>query len=144
VILAPIDFNTLITNAREDFQYEAMLLGLQSGVPPDPGMGQNVWRSSGRTHNWNPGQPKPETAEEARIDKLMDIIVSQPDFAKRKDAWREIETIVNDQCWVIWLPTPVIRLPVRNRFGNLTPTVIPHRLLLDIEQVYVKSGASPS
>ncbi len=48
VTLVPVDFNTLITNLRDDFQYDAILLGLQSGVPPDPAMGQNVWRSSGR------------------------------------------------------------------------------------------------
>ncbi len=47
VITAPVDFNTLITNLRSDFQYQAMLLGLQSGVPPDPTMMQNVWRSTG-------------------------------------------------------------------------------------------------
>ncbi len=52
VITAPVDFNTLITNLRSDFQYEAMLLGLQSGVPPDPTMMQNVWRSTGLTHSW--------------------------------------------------------------------------------------------
>ena len=37
VILTPIDFNSLITNLRSDLQYEAILLGSQSGVPPDPG-----------------------------------------------------------------------------------------------------------
>ena len=47
VITAPVDFNTLITNLRIDFQYEAMLLGSQSGVPPDPAMMQNLWRSTG-------------------------------------------------------------------------------------------------
>ena len=39
VTLAPVDFNTLITNLRDDFQYDAILLGLQSGVPPDSGHG---------------------------------------------------------------------------------------------------------
>ena len=144
VTLAPVNFNTLVTNIRDDFQYDAVLLGLQSGVPPDPGMGQNVWRSSGRTHQWNTSQPKPETPQEARIDKLMDALVSTPDFAKRKEAWNEIQNIVNEQCWMVWLPTQVIKVPVRSRFGNLQPTSIPHVLLRDIEQVYVKSGANPS
>ena len=49
--LTPIDFNTLISNMRSDFQYEAMLLGFQSSVPPTPFGGQNVWRSSGESHN---------------------------------------------------------------------------------------------
>lgn len=144
VNLVPIDFNTLITNLREDFQYDAILLGLQSGVPPDPAMGQNVYRSSGRTHYWNMTQPKPDTPEEARIDSLMDVIVSTPDHDKRKAAWKEIENTINEQGWIVWLPTLDVKVPVRNRFGNLMPTVIPHRLIWNIDRVYVKPIAGQS
>ncbi len=141
VVLTPVDFNTLITNLRDDYQYEVALLGLQTGVPPDPGMGQNVWRSSGRTHYWNPQQPKPETPEEARIDRLMDVIIGTPDLPQRQQAWRDVENIINDQAWIIWLPTQVAKLPLSNRFGNLHPSVIPHRLLWNIDRVYLKSRA---
>ena len=144
VTLAPVDFNTLITNLREDFQYEAILLGLQTGVPPGPGQGQNVWRSSGRTHNWNAEQPKPETPDEARIDALMDVIVGTPDLAKRKEAWKEIQSTVNEQAWLIWLPTLNTKLPIRNRFGNVEPSVIPHRILWNIDRVFVKARAAQS
>ena len=92
VTLVPVDFNTLITNLRDDLQYDAILLGLQTGVPPDPAMGQNVWRSSGRTHYWNISQPKPETPEEAKIDSLMDILVTSSDLAVRKQAGRRSRT----------------------------------------------------
>ena len=141
VTLVPLDFNTLVTNLRDDFQYDAILLGLQSGVPPDPGMGQNVWRSSGRTHQWNPQQPTPATPQEARIDALMDILVSNPDLEARKRAWVETQNIVNEQNWPIWLPTRVAKLPMSNRFGNVHPSVIPHRLLWNIDQVFLKSRA---
>ena len=144
VTLAPVDFNTLITNLREDFQYEAILLGLQTGVPPGPGQGQNVWRSSGRTHYWNAEQPKPETPEEARIDALMDVIVGTPDLAKRKEAWKEIQNIVNEQCVADLAATLNVKVPVRNRFGNLEPSIIPHRILWNIDRVYVKSRAAQS
>jgi peptide/nickel transport system substrate-binding protein len=144
VTLVPVEFNTIITNLREDFEYDAILLGLQTGVPPDPGMGQNVWRSSGRTHHWNMAQPKPETLEEARIDKLMDVIVGSVDLTERKAAWKEIQDIVNEQCWIEWLPTINVKLPLRNRFGNARPSVIPHRLLWNIEQVYVKGRGRES
>lgn len=139
VTLAPVDFNTLITNIRDDKQYEAILLGLQSGVPPDPAMGQNTWRSSGRTHNWNISQPKPATPEEARIDSLMDTLVSSSDMTVRKQAWKDVQNIVNDQAWLIWLPTINAKLPLRNRFGNVKPSVIPHRLIWNIDRVYVKA-----
>lgn len=138
VTLVPVDFNTLITNIRDDKQYDALLLGLQSGVPPDPAMGQNVWRSSGRTHYWNISQPKPATPEEARIDQLMDTIVSSSDLAVRKQAWKEVQDIVNGQAWIVWLPTINAKIPMRNRFGNAKPSAIPHRLLWNIERVYVK------
>lgn len=142
VVLIPLDFNTLITNLRDDFQYDAILLGLQSGVPPDPGMGQNVWRSSGRTHQWNPAQPKPATPEEAKIDALMDVIVTNPDQGERQKAWKDVQNIVNEQSWLIWLPTRIAKLPLSNRFGNTEPTVIPHRLIWNIDRVFVKARAS--
>jgi len=138
VTLVPVDFNTLITNIRDDKQYDAMLLGLQSGVPPDPAMGQNVWRSSGRTHYWNISQPKPATPEEARIDALMDTLVSSADLAVRKQAWKDVQNIVNEQSWFVWLPTQITKLPVSNRFGNATPSAIPHRVLWNIDRVFVK------
>lgn len=141
VLLTPVDFNTLVTNLRDDFQYEAALLGLQTGVPPDPGMGQNVWRSSGLTHFWNPRQPKPETPQEARIDQLMDVIMGNPDHEARLAAWQEAQDIANEQAWFIWLPTPVAKLPLSNRFGNVQPSIIPHRLIWNIDRVYLKSRA---
>lgn len=141
VILTPVDFNTLVTNFREDFQYEAGLLGLQTGIPPDPSTGQNVWRSSGITHWWNIRQPKPETPQEARIDALMDLMVGTSVLAERQAAWRETQNIVNEQSWFGWLPTQIAKLPVSNRFGNTEPSVIPPRLLWNIDRVYVKSRA---
>jgi peptide/nickel transport system substrate-binding protein len=138
VAIAPVDFNTLITNIQSDFQYDAILLGLQSGIPPDPGMMQNVYRSSGLTHFWNLRQVRAETPEEARIDKLMDEIVSSQDPNARKKAYKEVETIVNEQAWFIWLPIANQKVPVRNRFGNLQPSILPHRIIWNSESIYVK------
>lgn len=134
----PLEFNSLISNLREDFQYDAMLLGLQSGVPPDPGMGQNVWRSSGPTHYWNVKQKHPETQKEAQIDKMVDAMVATTDMTKRKQAWDDIQKTVNEETWFIWLPTPKIEVPVRNGFGNVQPVIIPHRILWNIDRIFVK------
>jgi peptide/nickel transport system substrate-binding protein len=136
--LTPVDFNTLVTNIRADKQYDTILLGLQSGIPPDPAMGQNVWRSSGLTHYWNISQTKPETPEEAKINSLMDTLVSSSDMSVRKQAWKDVQNIVNEQAWIIWLPTANTKLPLRNGFGNAKPSPIPHRLLWNIDRVYVK------
>ncbi len=132
------DFNTLVTNIREDFQYDAISLGLGSAVPADPGMGQNFFRSSGPTHYWNAKQPNPETKEEAAINQLMDACVGTLDLAKRREAATQLQQIINQQCWVIWMPTVRAKIPVRNGFGNLQPTIIPHRILWNIDRVFVK------
>jgi peptide/nickel transport system substrate-binding protein len=138
VVLAPADFNTLITNIQSDFQYDAILLGLQSGVPPDPGMMQNVYRSSGLTHFWNLTQVKAETPEEARIDRLMDEIVTVQDVNARKKAYKEVESIVNEQGWFIWLPIANQKVPVSNRFGNIQPSILPHRIIWNNEYIFAK------
>ena len=133
-----VDFTTLTTHLTDDFQYEAALLGLQTAVPPDPGMGRNVWKSDGLLHYWNVGQSKPETPAEAQIDQLMDANVATLDMVERRRTWNEVQRIVNQQCFLIWLPTPITKVPVRNRFGNLQPVAIPHRLLWNIDRVFVK------
>jgi peptide/nickel transport system substrate-binding protein len=141
-IPAPLEFNTLITNLRDDLQYDCMLLGTQSGVPPDPiAMGQNFWRPSGATHYWNIRQPSPETQAEARILRALEENLSSFDKAVQQRTWREMQNTMNEQCFVIYLPVQIVKLPVRNKFGNVAPNIIPHRLLWNIERVYVKPNA---
>jgi peptide/nickel transport system substrate-binding protein len=138
VVLTPVDFNTLVTNFRSDFQYEAILLGLQSGVPPSPANGQNMFRSAGETHLWFARQQKPATPEEARIDQLMDEILVRQDRAEQKRAWRELQTIMSEQSWFIHLPIIKIKVPISNRFGNMQPSIMSHRILWNAEQLFVK------
>lgn len=142
MILAPIDFNTLVTNLHRDFEYEAILLGFQSSVPPSPFGGQNVWRSSGESHNWFVRQQKPATALEARIDGALDEMLTTQDRAVQIERWKEMQNIMNDQAWFIWLPISIIKVPVSNRFGNVQPSVMAHRILWNIDRVFVKPRES--
>ena len=114
------------------------MLGLGYAVPSDPGMGMNVWKSSGLTHNWNIKQAKPETPEEARIDDLMQQNTTTQDVAVRKQTWREAMQIVNEQCWVIWLPSQQMKLPIRSHFGNIQPSPMPHRILWNADRIFRK------
>jgi ABC-type transport system substrate-binding protein len=107
-------------------------------------MSQNVYRSSGITHYWNAKQLKPETPEEARLDVLMSANVGTIDKAERHRTWAEIQNLVNDQVYFIWLPTQLLKLPVRNRFGNVQPSVIPHTIIWNIDRVFVKSPGHPA
>ena len=127
---------------RATFSTRPILLGFQSGVPPTPFGGQNVWRSSGESHNWFIRQQKPATPQEARIDRALDEMLTSQDRQVQKDGWKEIQNIVNDQAWFIWLPIQTIKVPVSNRFGNVQPSVMAHRLLWNIDRVYVKPRES--
>jgi ABC-type transport system substrate-binding protein len=134
----PLEMKALISNLREDFQYEAMLLGLGSAVPPDPGMAANVYRSSGLTHFWHVRERQPATPEEARIDSLIEANLTAGSMAERKQTYAEMTRILDDQAYFIWLPVLRIKIPVRNGYGNLHPTVIPHRVLWNIDQVFAR------
>ncbi len=138
VTLTPIDFNSLITNLRNDLQFEAILMGSQSGVPPDPANAQNLLRSSGISHYWFVRQQKPATPEEAQVDRLVDDLVTTLDMAQRKEIWKQIQNIWNEQVWTVWLPTLNVKIPMSNRFGNAQPSIMAHRLIWNIDRVYVK------
>ena len=57
---------------------------------------------------------------------------------ERKAAWKEIQSIWNEQGWFVWLPILNVKVPVSDRFGNVQPSVMAHRILWNIERVYVK------
>jgi peptide/nickel transport system substrate-binding protein len=71
------------------------LMGLTGGIEPNDG--SNVYRSSGNLHMWNPSQPRPATAWEAEIDKLMDEGASEMDTPKRAPYYWRIQQILHDQ-----------------------------------------------
>jgi peptide/nickel transport system substrate-binding protein len=135
-----MDFNTLVTKARHEFEYDACLLGLSSAVPADPGMGPNFWKSTGLTHYWHIRQPegRPGTPAEARVDELFQRHVSTTDLAERKATYREMSQILNDECFVIWLPTAQMKIPVSSRFGNVHPSPMPHRILWNSDRIFQK------
>jgi peptide/nickel transport system substrate-binding protein len=136
--VAAVDFNTMLTHMREDFDYDAILAGLGAAVPPDPGMCGNFYRSSGLSHFWDVRQPRPATPEEARMDRLFSELLAPRPLADRRRTGAELDRILDDECFVVWLPVMRIRLPARNRFGNLQPTILPQRLLWNIETVFVR------
>jgi ABC-type transport system substrate-binding protein len=76
------------------------------------------------------------------MDELLDVILSSRDTATQKSAYREVETLMNQQNWFIWLPILKVKVPISNRFGNLQPSIMAHRILWNIERVYVKPRES--
>jgi peptide/nickel transport system substrate-binding protein len=135
VNLVPVEFNTLVTKLMSSFDWDVVMIGLTGGV--EPHFGQNVWHSSGGLHLWNPGQEKPATAWEKRIDEIYDQGAQELDENKRKPLYDEFQRIVADELPVIYTVLNMDMYAVRNKFGNLKPTVN-GGAFHNIEEIYIK------
>ena len=142
VILTPIDFNSLITNLRSDLQYEPSCWARRAACRPIPRTRRTFCDRPGLSHYFFVRQQKPASPEEARIDQLLDKLVTTLDMAERKAIWKEIQTIWNEQGWFVWLPILNVKLPVSNRFGNVQPSVMAHRILWNIDRYTSNDVAS--
>jgi peptide/nickel transport system substrate-binding protein len=133
--LSPTEFNSLITKLRSSFDYDAILLGLTGGIPPDPIMSANVFMSSGITHFWNPEQKAPATGWEARIDSLMRAQVMLSDDAARKEIFDQVQRIVTENVPMVYTVGRPGFIAVRNRFTGLQPTVLRPWVLWSSESI---------
>ena len=140
---AGLDFNALTAKTRADQDYDAVLLGLGSAVPADPGMGGNFWMSTGATHFWDMKQPagRPDTPAEARMNAAFMRNITSTELAGRRAAYREMSQTLTDEAFVVWLPTQLMRIPVSARFGNVSPSPMPHRILWNAEVLFMKRAA---
>ncbi len=122
VDLKYIEFNTLISKMDETYDWEAIIMGLTGG--PEPHEGSNVWKSSGRTHQWFPKQTSPSTDWEKRIDAIFEAGIKEMDPAKRKVLYDEWQVIANEQQPFIWTTAAMGMAAIRNKFENVYPTPI--------------------
>ncbi|HZC46710.1 MAG TPA: hypothetical protein VE243_09545, partial [Candidatus Acidoferrum sp.] len=91
----PLEFTTLVDKLDSSFDWDCILIGFGGVIEPNGG--SNLYRSSGNLHLWNPNQPKPATAWEAEIDKLLDQGASEMDPTKRAPYYWKIQEILHDQ-----------------------------------------------
>jgi peptide/nickel transport system substrate-binding protein len=136
----PLEFNTMITHIRTDHQYEACLLGLTGGVPPDPALSANVYRSSGLTHQWHPEQKSPATPAEAEIDRLMDVVVAEADYEKRKVAFDRVQEIMGEQQFAIYVVNRNLYFAVRDRIQGVNPSILRPHAIWNLPELWMKDG----
>jgi peptide/nickel transport system substrate-binding protein len=138
-----LEFNNLVDKLDHSYDWEAIVLGLTGS--PDPHSGNNVWQSSGRTHQWFPYQKKPSTPWEARIDEIFNLAAQEMDLAKRKALYNEWQNIYAEELPYIILVSKFRLFAVRNRFGNVNPVPIAEgayahkkKFFHNIEEIFVK------
>lgn len=129
-----VEFNVMVTKLMSTFDWDMLMIGLTGGI--EPHFGQNVWKSSGGLHLWNPRQEIPATAWEKRLDEIFDEGVQELDENKRKVLYDEFQYIAADEVPLIYTVLGIDMYAVRQKFGNLHPTV--HGgAFYNIEEIYV-------
>jgi len=140
----PIDFNGLVTRLQDSHEWDMVLLGWGSGVPPDPSNSKNIHLSSGRLHAWYPGQPSPATPWEARVDQLVGQLDRELDDAKRKAYSDEIQVLVAENMPMLYLVAPNAYAMAKKEVGNLWPSVLRPSTTWNIQELYLKTGSPDS
>lgn len=133
-----LDFNNLLSRVDDNYDYDACLLGIASGVPPHPAMGANSWLSSGRLHQWNPEQPAPSTEWEAEIDRLYESMKATFDLQEQVKIHAEMQRIQSEQVPQIHLMSQNAFVAVTNRIGNIKPSPLRPPVTHNIEEHYIK------
>ena len=118
--LAPEAFNTLVNKLVESYKWEAMVMGLTGGI--EPHNGQNVWKSSGSLHMWNPKEAAPATPWEAEVDRYFNLAATTVDQNRRKAYYDKYQEIIAEQVPVVYTAIPNAYVAVRNKFGNIKYT----------------------
>jgi peptide/nickel transport system substrate-binding protein len=135
--LDPKPFNQLIVELQDSHSFDAIVLGWQTGVPPDPVQMKNILLSSGRSHQWNPNQKTPATPGEKRVDELILEISRTLDLETRKKLHAELLSVWTDEVWEIELVAANYFVAAKNRFGNFRPSFMPMYTYWNIEELYL-------
>jgi len=132
VNVVTLDFPSLIERISQNFNYEAVILGL-TNVDLDPNGQMNVWLSSSENHQWNPQEKSPATSWEAEIDHLMRAQSSTNDPQKRKKSFDRVQEIVAEQVPFIYLVNRNALSAISSSVQGATPVVLRPQTYWNIE-----------
>ena len=135
VHLVPLEFQSLMTRVFDSLDYEASVLGLQSG-DADPNPEINVWTSGGGTHIWAPTEMRPLPAWQIELDRLMRLQTTILDRRKRKQVYDRVQEIVAQFEPVICLVSPHVLVGAKDSIAGIKPAVLRYHLLWNVEQLY--------
>jgi peptide/nickel transport system substrate-binding protein len=143
VQVVSLEFRALLDRILNSREYEACILGLggAGGGDVDPNSDMNVWLSSGVSHLWNPGQPKPMTAWETELDRLERQQMITLDGRERKRLYDRVQQIAAENLPLICLVSPNVLVAARQDVGNFKPSILDHYTLWNVEQLYWRKRA---
>lgn len=98
----PLEFNTLVQKLMDNYEWDAIVIGLTGGS--EPHNGANVYKSGGKLHMWNPAQEKAATKWEEEIDDLIIRGVQELDLKKRVKIYHRLQEILHQELPFIVMP----------------------------------------
>ena len=123
----PIEFNSLIGKISGTFDWESIIMGF-TGNTLEPHGGKNVWYSNGPLHIFNQRNEDEFGRDlfdfERKIDEIFDKGAAELEFEKRKIYYDKYQEILADECPMVYLYSPLRLIAVRNRVGNVYPTIL--------------------
>jgi peptide/nickel transport system substrate-binding protein len=127
VDVAALELNAVIARWQQA-DYDAVFHYMMA-TDTDPAGNLDFWLSSGSSHMWNPGQPKPATDWERRIDELMLRQVATTDLAARQRLFAEVQRIFAEHSPALVFAVPHVYVATSTRVTGLTPSVHRPQLL---------------
>ncbi|MBP7088218.1 MAG: ABC transporter substrate-binding protein [Candidatus Omnitrophica bacterium] len=132
----PLDFNNLVSKLTATFDWEMILIGLTGGI--EPYFGKNVWSYKGNLHMWN-SSLSPISDYEEEIEEIFNLSAVTLDEKQRKKLFFRWQEIASQELPLIYTAIPYSIYAVRNKFGNLYPTVY-GGAFSQIEHIYIKDN----
>ena len=129
--------NTEVQTRYAAGDFDAIYYGARQ-TTREPAAG--FWRSAGPFHFWNPGQQKPATPWEERIDMLFQQQAATMDPAERQRIFAEAQQILAEQLPALWLVAPRVIVPVSHRVRGATPIVLLPPVLWNAERLSLVDG----
>ena len=134
-----LEFRALLDRVFQTYDYEASIMALGGG-DADPNPEMNVWLSSGGTHLWHLGEPKPATDWEAQIDQLMQKQMVELKYSRRKHLYDQVQEIIGQNLPCVFLATPNILVGAKKNLANFRPAILEPTTLWNVEHLYFRQG----
>jgi peptide/nickel transport system substrate-binding protein len=136
VDVVPLEVGALI-DRLERGDYEAVYFRFLT-TDFDPALNLDFWLSRGGAHVWHPGQERPATEWERRIDELMKQQVASLDDQRRKALFADVQRIFAEQLPILHFAAPRVLVATSARVLNATPAVLRPAILWNPDTLAVK------
>jgi len=134
----PIDPNLLTDKLNSTRDFEAIVLGWQSGAPPDPAVSKNALMPGGEQYYAFPRETGPFTDWEERLRQLIAQNSRETELLARQKSFWQAMRIWSEYLPEIDLVASEYFVAAKNRIGNLKPSALPTYTYWNIEELYLR------